>query len=51
MKFFLVDDYDASSDIFNTMAADDLVTKEPGHQQPWYWPSYLRIFQLQHYKG
>ena len=27
MKFFLVDDKDASSGIFNTIAADDLVTK------------------------
>ena len=25
--------------------------KEPGHQQPWYWSTYLKIFQSQHQKG
>ena len=25
--------------------------KEPGHQQPWYWPGYRRIFRPQHPKG
>ena len=25
--------------IINIMAADVLGCKDPGHQQPWYWPS------------
>ena len=25
--------------LINIMATDDLATKEPGHQEPWYWPS------------
>ena len=25
--------------VFDTMAADDLATKSPGHQQLWYWHS------------
>ena len=34
------------------MAADVLATKGGGHQQPRYWwPSYLRIFCFQHYRG
>ena len=34
------------------MAADDLVMSgTPGHQQPWYWPSYPGIIGLQQLKG
>ena len=33
--------------ILNIMAADDLTTLGPKHQQPWYWPSYPGIFWFQ----
>ena len=25
--------------------------KEPGHQQPWYWPSYTELTRSPHVKG
>ena len=33
-----------SKELGNTMAADVLVWKEPGHQQYWYWPNNFEIF-------
>ena len=33
--------------IVSTMASDAQLLVLPGHQQPWYWHHYLRIFQHQ----
>ena len=47
MKFFLMESKTHLSYIIDTMAADDLLTKEPGHEQMRYWLSSPWIFQFQ----
>ena len=39
------------SNIINNTQLMTLWLKTPGHQQPWYWSSYLEKYQTQHQKG